>query len=134
VNAPSSLSRKPDPATRLQHARDAVAACERRLDDIVQRLHRGHTGLSKVGTDDDAVIREARERLFSCRRHLDDIRLELLTLEHLSLNPLDEDDMATALERRLRANEEAEARECGELDFIEAGRREMRLQVTGASI
>lgn len=129
--AAAPCSRRPDPATRLRDAREAVAACERVIDEITLALHRGHTGLSKVGADDDAVIREARERLFSCRRHLDDIRLELLAPERPSLNPNDEDDMATALHLRLRENEEAEARESGELDFIEAGRREMRLQIEG---
>ncbi|MBY0296408.1 MAG: hypothetical protein K2X71_10260 [Methylobacterium sp.] len=131
MKAPHALRRRPHPATRLRDAREAVAACERTIDDIVHRLHRGHTGLSKIGADDDAVIREARERLFSCRRHLDDIRLQLLAPEHPSLNPNDEDDMATALHLRLRANEEAEAA-IGGVDIITAARDEWVLQVRGA--
>lgn len=124
------LPRRPDPAIRLRDAREAVAACERTIDDIVHRLHRGHTGLSRIGADDDAVIREARERLFSCRRHLDDIRLELLTPERADLTPNDEDDIATALHLRLRANEEAEAA-IGGVDIITAARDEWVLQVRG---
>ncbi|MFE1598220.1 hypothetical protein [Methylobacterium sp. ID0610] len=120
-------------AARLSAAYDAWCSAERYLDEVTVALHAGDTGLSRTGASDDAVIREARERAFAARRAYDTLRFELLTPEEHSLTPNDEDDMASALRLRLRANEDAEADVAG-VDFLTAGRDEYVLQVTGRGL
>ncbi|ACL57597.1 hypothetical protein [Methylobacterium nodulans] len=117
-------------AERLAASLAELLCAERYRAEVVVALHCGDTGLSRAGVSDDAVIREARERVYARRREVDEICLELLTPEEHALTPNEEDDMATALQLRLRANEEAEAAP-GELSFIEESRREYVLKVHG---
>ncbi|MGY2052376.1 hypothetical protein [Methylobacterium sp. JK268] len=109
--APSGidLTRRLAPS-RLRDARRALDDAEAHLDEVILGLVAGATRLSHVGAADEAVLREARERAFAGRRRLDEIRLELLAPEAPALTPNDEDDLATALHAKLRANEEAAAR------------------------
>ncbi|ACL59935.1 hypothetical protein [Methylobacterium nodulans] len=117
-------------AARLSSALETLLCAERYRAEVTVALHSGDTGLSRAGASDDAVTREARERVYAMRSEVDEICLELLAPEEHALTPNDEDDMATALQLRLRANEEAEVAP-GELSYLEESRREYVLQVHG---
>lgn len=92
-------------ATSLRNARLAAETAERHLDEVVLALVAGTDEMSDINDRSRAIIREARENAFAARRRLDEVRFALLEPDADTLTPNDEDDLATALQACLVANE-----------------------------
>lgn len=99
------------PRAQQMMARNRVATAERRIGELVAKLHAGHT---RLATDTPALfeIREALKQRRDALEALDELYFEQLGAPDFWENgkrqgrptPLDEDDLATALMERLELN------------------------------
>lgn len=124
------------PRARQMMARNRVAAAERRIGELVAKLHAGHTRLS---ADGPALfeIRDALKQRRDALEALDSLYFEQLGAADIweaeqrpgGPTPLDEDDLADAIFKRLELNYaaaiEADERP-GELTFHDDARATYR--------
>ncbi|ACL61721.1 hypothetical protein [Methylobacterium nodulans] len=89
-------------ASRLRDAVEALAAAERRLNEITLTLVAGSIDFARTSSDAEKAITEATARVFERRRALDEIRFELVAPEDHRLVANDEEDLERAHKARLR--------------------------------